>query len=299
MGTRPAAEVEVTTDLVHDLLAEQHPDLAGLPLRVVATGWDNVLLRLGDGLAVRVPRRRAAAVLVEHEQRWLPVLAPRLGVPVPVPVRVGRPSLRFGWSWSVVAWWPGRTAASVPPAARRAVAPALADLLVRLHTPAPVSAPHNPVRGVPLASRDPAVRERLASGSVPEPARVGRLWDAALATPPWTGPPLWLHGDLHPANLLLTADGRLAAVLDFGDLTAGDPATDLATAWLTLDTAGRAAFRAHLLHADPSGPASDPATWARARGWALCLATAMLVHSDDDRTVARLGGEALAHVLAG
>ena len=54
-------------------------------------------------------------------------------------------------------------------------------------------------------------------------------------SPSWPGPPLWVHGDLHPANLLVTADGTLRAVLDFGDVTAGDPAVDLATAWLTFD----------------------------------------------------------------
>ncbi len=299
MGTRPAAEVDVTVDLVRDLLDEQHPDLARLPLRPVATGWDNVLLRLGDRLAVRVPRRESAAALVEHEQRWLPVLAPRLGVDVPVPVRVGRPSARFPWSWSVVAWRRGRTAASLAPAARAPLAAALADVVVRLHTPAPADAPANPVRGVPLLAGDAGVRARLASGAVPDAARVGRRWDAALAAPPWSGPPLWLHGDLHPANLLVTDDGALAAVLDFGDLTAGDPATDLATAWLTLDASSRAAFRAHLTRPAAGHPAADPATWDRARGWALCLATAMLAHSDDDPTIARLGQESLAQVLTG
>jgi aminoglycoside phosphotransferase (APT) family kinase protein len=76
MAGTPSAEVDVTVDLVRRLLRAQHPDLADLPLRVVANGWDNVTLRLGDELAVRVPRREMAAQLVRNEQRWLPVLAP-------------------------------------------------------------------------------------------------------------------------------------------------------------------------------------------------------------------------------
>ncbi len=111
----PAAEVDVGVPLVRALLVDQHPDLADLPLRVVANGWDNVVLRLGDDLAVRIPRRAAAAELVEHEQRWLPELAPLVApVRVPLPVRTGRPALGYPWSWSVVPWFPGTVAGSRP-----------------------------------------------------------------------------------------------------------------------------------------------------------------------------------------
>ncbi|WP_298457023.1 aminoglycoside phosphotransferase family protein [uncultured Cellulomonas sp.] len=295
MATRPPAEVDVTGDLVRDLLRDQHPDLAGLPLRVAASGWDNAVLRLGDDLAVRVPRRAAAAELVRHEQRWLPVLAPALAVPVPVPVRVGAPSGRYPWAWSVVPWFTGRPATTVPPAARGGLVAPLGRVLVALGVPAPAGAPHNPVRGVPLATRDDAVRDRLASGHVPDADRVLDLWREAVSVPRWAGPPVWVHGDLHPGNLLLTPDGGLAAVLDFGDLTAGDPATDLATAWLTFDADGRRRLRRQVTAAT----GVDDATWARARGWALCMASALLAHSDDDPTFAALGRDAMAQVLAG
>ncbi|MEK8174463.1 hypothetical protein NKH77_52015 [Streptomyces sp. M19] len=49
-------EVEITADLVRDLLREQHPDLAGLAIREVAGGWGNQMWRLGDELAVRMQR---------------------------------------------------------------------------------------------------------------------------------------------------------------------------------------------------------------------------------------------------
>ncbi|WNB84426.1 aminoglycoside phosphotransferase family protein [Cellulomonas sp. ATA003] len=294
MATRPAAEVDVTPALVRALLREQHPDLADRPLAVAASGWDTVVLRLGDDLAVRVPRRASADALVRHEQRWLPGLAARLPAPVPVPVRVGRPSPAFAWSWSVVPWFTGRLGGLVPRAGRSALAGPLAAVVAALHTPAPGDAPHNPVRGVPLSTRDRAVRERLATGAVPDADRVLARWRDALDVPPWSGPPLWLHGDLHPVNLLVAPDGGLAAVLDWGDVTAGDPATDLATAWLTFDAAGRRAFRAGVTAA--SGP--DDATWARARGWALCMASAMLAHSDDDPVMRAVGRAAMAQVLA-
>ncbi|GAA4285771.1 aminoglycoside phosphotransferase family protein [Georgenia daeguensis] len=293
MARMPVAEVRVDEALVRHLLAEQHADLAALPLQLVANGWDNVLWRLGADLAVRVPRRRQAAVLVEHEQRWLPELAPHLPVPVPAPVRTGRPAAVYPWHWSVVPWLAGTPAAHVPVVERGAAAEMLARFVIELHRPAPRGAPLNPVRGVPLVTRDAAVRERLADGAVPDPGRVGALWKELVSTPPWEGPPSWIHGDLHPANLLLDDDGGLAAVIDFGDMAAGDPATDLATAWLTFEAAGRRRLVAAL------AGRYDDATWRRGRGWALCMATAMAAHSDDAPVLAAVGRESLRQVLEG
>ena len=115
----PEAEVRVDEGLVNDLLHEQHPDLAGLPLRHVGYGFDNSLWRLGDELLVRLPRRLIAAELISKEQRWLPELAPLLPLPIPIPVRIGRPSRRYRWPWSVVPWLigePGDRAVVTDPA---------------------------------------------------------------------------------------------------------------------------------------------------------------------------------------
>ena len=138
--------------------------------------------------------------------------------------------------------------------------------------PAPADAPRNAFRGVPIAHRDDDVRRRLASGRIPDAPALTRVWERALAASEWTGPNVWLHGDLHPANLLLTPSGSLAAVIDFGDITAGDPATDLATAWLTFDQRARRVFTAAL----EERRGVDEATWDRARGWALVIATAVV-----------------------
>lgn len=313
MPVKPPAEVDLTTDLVRALLADQHPDLAARPLRLVAHGWDNATFRLGDDLAVRLPRREAAAHLVEHEQRWLPGLAPLCPVPVPAPVRIGRPSPRYGWAWSVVPWVAGAPAATQPVADRTAWATALAEALDALHVPAPAGAPVNPSRGGTLVGRSAALHERLAAGHLdaalrsatgpetPVPAarrRVDDLWAGALAAPAWPGPLVWLHGDPHPANLVV-ADGHLAGLLDFGDMTAGDPACDLATAWLTFDTRGRTAFRRRVdALADARGPL-DPGRWRRAAGWALVMASALVTHGDDDPVVAAAGTHAIVELIAG
>jgi aminoglycoside phosphotransferase (APT) family kinase protein len=286
----PAAEIDIDAELVRSLLAEQHPDLADRDLRLVANGWDNAILRLGDDLVVRLPRRAAAAKLIEHEQRWLPEIASRVRIPVPVPVRVGLPGEGFPWSWTIAEWFDGDRASSLSHDSLRPVAGALADFVRELHVVAPVDAPFNPVRGIPLAVRADAVDERLASGLVPNPQEIAHAWHAALTAPVWRGGPVWLHGDLHPANILIRGDA-LAAVIDFGDVCSGDPATDLATAWLTFDATGRAAFLNALGY--------DEATWARARGWAILLGNALVSFSADNPALMAIGRHALEQVLLG
>src|SRR5207248_2290872 len=215
----PSAEVDVSLALVRRLLADQHPDLAGLPLSVLANGWDNLMCRLGGDLVVRLPRRSQAAELVRHEQRWLPVLAPRLPLPIPAPVREGQPGPGYPWWWSVVPLLPGEVAARRPPADPRQAAIALGGFLGALHAPAPPDAPANPVRGIPLAARDETFGEnlRLLGGAV-DAAALRAAWGAALATPVWEGPPVWVHGDLHPANILADR-GLVRGVIDFGVIT--------------------------------------------------------------------------------
>jgi len=292
----PAAEVEVTPDLVRRLVAAQQPDLAGLPVTPLANGWDNLICRLGDELAVRLPRRAAAAELVRHEQRWLPVLAPRLPIAVPVPVRVGEPAPGYPWHWSIVPFLPGRIAAACPPADPAETASVLGGFLGALHVPAPADAPANPVRGVALGSRGDAFTSRLVQlGDAIDGAAAMRMWRAAVAAPGWAGPPLWLHGDLHPANILVSG-GRVTGVIDFGDITAGDPATDLAAAWMLVPADCHEAFRA--AYGAAGGRQPDAATWARARGWALGLAVAMLASSADNPLIAGIARNTLAAVLA-
>nr|WP_240148516.1 aminoglycoside phosphotransferase family protein [Diaminobutyricibacter tongyongensis] len=262
-------------------------------MRLVANGWDNVIYRLGLDYAVRVPRRTIAAQLVEHENTWLPLIGTLVHVDIPLPVRVGLPSRIFPWQWSVTRWVDGELAADTPFDEHGTLAVELARFVRELHVAAPPEAPANPVRGVPLETRADAVASRLASGRVPNAPAIAAAWESALGTPRWEGPPLWIHGDLHPANIIVR-DGGLAAVIDFGDLTAGDPATDLATAWLTFDADGRRTFIREL--ADDA-TAYDDATWSRARGWAVTMATALLANSGDAPAMRRIGLHALEQVL--
>lgn len=274
----PAADVEITVELAQALLRSQHPDLASLPVAAFARGWDNEVLSLGDELLLRMPRRASAATLLEHELAWLPVLAPQLPLPVPVPVRRGVPDAGYPYPWSIVPALAGQ------PFGHAAIDEESARLLGRfcraLHVPAPSEAPCNPLRGVALVERVGRFEQALAGLSI-DAHRVRTVFERCLAAPLWDAPRVWLHGDLHPFNVLCAE--RACAVIDFGDVTAGDPATDLMLAWMGCAPAEREVFL------DATG--ADPATIERGRGWAIALGCTFA--ASDDRRLADLGMRAI------
>lgn len=258
----------IDEELLRSLLREQHPDLAGLDLRRMEGGWDNEMWRLGDDLAIRMPRTDRAPALLEKEHRWMPELAPRLPLPVPVPVRLGEPADRFPATWIVTTWVHGEPADLAAVDRGPHAAETLAGFLAALHQEAPADAPTNPDHGVAL--------RRLADGferglqSMDANDRTGgmrAIWEDAIAAPEWTRPPVWLHGDLHPANVVV-ADGTLTGVIDFGELCAGDPALDLAAAWVLLPKDAAARFFERY--------ETDAATVRRARGRALLKCFALI-----------------------
>jgi aminoglycoside phosphotransferase (APT) family kinase protein len=247
----------------------------------VASGWDNVIFRLGDELAVRLPRRAPAAELVDHEQRWLPTLAAQLPLPIPTPIHAGRPGHGYPWSWSVLPWFDGDVALRTPPSDLSAAATTLGRFVRALHVGAPHDAPTNPYRGVPLSDRTQRLHDAVASlsGDVDGSAIVA-LWDELVEAPAWGRPSVWLHGDLHPANVIVHR-GEIAAIIDWGDVTSGDPATDLAVAWMLFPPDTRLVFRT-------AAGRVDDATWSRARAWALALGLAYLASSADNELFSAL-----------
>jgi aminoglycoside phosphotransferase (APT) family kinase protein len=264
------AEIEITADLVRDLLQEQHPDLAGLAIREVAGGWGNQMWRLGAELAVRMQRMDPTPEPQLKERRWLPVLAPRLPLPVPTPVRFGEPSLRFPKHWTVMTWVPGVPLDSSSISRGDHAADTLAGFLKALHVEAPADAPISEDRGDhPKKCTDGF--DRFFDAVVPDELAddVRAVWEDAVAAPEWEGPPLWVHGDLHPANVVVS-DGRLAGVIDFGSMFAGDPAWDVAAAWVILPAG--AASRFFDVYAQ-----ADEGTIRRARGLAALKSLFLMV----------------------
>jgi len=257
---------EVATDeaVVRGLLADQFPEWAQLPIeRVRAPGSDHVLYRLGEELVVRLPRKEGVAEQVDKERQWLPLLASLLPHAVPVPVAKGMPSATYPFSWSVYRWLDGVNPRDGVEA--RELAVDLARFVGALQSieadGGPPAGDQNFGRGEPLAHRDERTRAAIAElDGIVDARDVTAAWEHSLSAPPWTGRPLWLHGDLTPENLLVS-QGRLVAIIDFGCLGVGDPACDLMVAWTVLTGEARRVFRAEL--------GVDEPTWMRARGWAL------------------------------
>jgi aminoglycoside phosphotransferase (APT) family kinase protein len=261
-----ADEVELDVSLVGRLVAAQFPQWADLPIEPVHSGGtDNAMYRLGDDMAVRLPRIYGATEQVEKEHQWLPRLAPLLPLAIPVPLGKGMPAEGYPWHWSVYRWLEGETATIGRIADPRQAATGLGQFVAALQRidPAggPPPGPHNFARGVPLAVRDRPTRDAIATlHRTLDAGAATAAWEAALQAPAWHGPAVWLHGDLQAGNLLAQR-GRLSAVIDFGCLGVGDPACDAMAAWTYLSAETRDVFRAAL-------PVDD-ATWARGRGWAL------------------------------
>jgi len=290
MAGTPGAEVEVGEALVSALIADQHPRYADLPVMFAGDGWDNFTFRLGDELAVRLPRRAASVDLLVNEQRWLAIAAEGVALPVPRPVATGVAGRGYPWPWSIVPWIEGAPVDHAPLDAEQGVT--LADFLRALHRPAPEEAPANPGRGVRLEVRRQRFGQCLdrlrASPDLITPA-IDRAWRDALDAP-FAETLVWLHGDLHAQNVL-SKNGLLAGVIDWGDMCAGDAAVDLCGVWGLLPQASsRVAALARY--------APDDALLARARGWAILFGATLFENGrvDDPRHAAI--GEATLRRLA-
>ena len=289
-GKMHADEVDTDPSLVACLLADQFPGWAELSLAPVASaGTDNALYRLGDEMAVRLPRIYWAVGQVEKELRWLPKLAPHLPLAIPQPLAMGEPGHGYPWRWGVYGWLEGETAIPGRMADSRQTAVDLAEFVAAIQRLDPTDAPAG--RGVPLAQRDAAVRTAIAALRDSYDAEtLTAAWETALRTPPWPGRPVWHHGDLQAGNLL-ARNGRLAAVIDFGCTGVGDPACDVMAAWLYLSADTRQIFR-DVLQVDDD-------TWARAKGWALSMGLmALPYYRTTNPVLAAIGRRAIDEVLA-
>jgi aminoglycoside phosphotransferase (APT) family kinase protein len=269
-------EVDIDASLVCRLLAAQLPQWADLPIEPVpSAGTDNALYRLGDDMAVRLPRIQWAAG-VDKEHEWLPKLAPFLPLAIPVPLAKGNPGEGYPWHWSVYRWLEGENATIEHIVDLSQAATDLAHFIIALQQIGPTGGP--PARrGVPLARRDQPTREAIAAlhGTL-DADTLTAAWESALTAPAWQGPPVWVHGDLLPGNLLVK-QGRLSAVIDFAGVGMGDPACDLMIAWNLFTAETRGVFRAAL--------AVDDATWIRGRGWALSQALIFIPYYLDTNPV--------------
>lgn len=266
-------ELDIDETLVRALLTQQFQQWAELPLsRVRSTGTVNAIYRLGEELCVRLPLKPTWSPDLDREQRWLPFLSPRLSLRVPAPVSTGTPTGSYPHSWAIYSWITGQPYAdnqieNEPRAALELAQFVLQLRLVELHPEAP-AAGRKPLRQLDAVTRT-AIDQ--AQGQI-DGAAATAVWGRALTASPWSGSPVWIHSDLLRPNLLVD-DGHLRAVIDFGGVGVGDPASDVIAAWSVFGPIGRATFRAAL--------DVDDDTWERARGIALHQAVQIIPYYRD------------------
>jgi aminoglycoside phosphotransferase (APT) family kinase protein len=287
-------EVETDVGLVRRLLADQFPQWADLPIRLVDSyGTDHDIYRLGDRLSARLPRIGWATGQATREAKWLPRLTPHLPLRVPVQLAMGQPAEGYPFQWSVYEWLPGESAnGTIDDLERAAVDLAAFVMALRAVDTSDAHPRSRGARGAPLEEVDAVVRRSIDElGDRIDRDAALRSWDESVNAPPWDGEEVWVHGDLLPGNLLVV-DGRLSAVIDWGGLNVGDPACDLQPAWNVFDEASRERYRREL--------DVDDASWLRGRGWALCQAVVALPYYwDTNPGMVRQASNAVTQVLRG
>ncbi len=251
--------------LVQNLIANQFPEWRNLPVKAVPNqGWDNRTFRLGDELLVRLPSSQKYTFQVEKEQAWLPKLAPHLPSAIPIPIALGQPEVNYPWKWSIYKWLNGESALHGQVDNLEKLACDLAKFINAFQqidtAGGPLPSAQNFYRGGSLLNYDEEARKAilLLAGEIDQNTAL-ELWKGALSTR-YSNRSVWLHGDISPGNLLVV-NGKLAAVIDFGQLAVGDPACDLTIAWTMFHGKSRDLFIQSLN--------TDNDTWIRAQAWGL------------------------------
>jgi len=258
------------------------------------------MFRLGDELAVRLPRTASAVRFLLAETRWVPELGANWDFPFPHFPFVGVPGEGYPWPWAIVSWLPGEMAVDVPLLASEGAA--LGRALAQVHTLAPADAPINVEQSIPLRDREEKTLLRidlLSRRGGPDGERLDTeaalaVWAAAsgLQDPPreeW----VWSHADLHGGNVLSHA-GHFGGIADWGSMAACDPAVDLGFAYSLMPGPGVAAMVRE--YGALTGRVDDAlVARARAIGLAKCVGIAM-VERPPTRAMGWRGLEALGLV---
>ncbi|WP_128657195.1 aminoglycoside phosphotransferase family protein [Paenibacillus sp. 598K] len=285
--------IDITIELVHQLVRTQFPDWANLEITAVEkNGHDNRTYRLGNERAVRLPSHERYAAAIDKEMLWLPVFKPLLSLPISVPLAKGEPTDEYPLPWSINRWIDGETLRHDNILNLQGFAKDLASFLKELQSidasrgiPAGIQNFH---RGGNLAVYNDEARMSIqALSGHYDQALLTEIWNSSLESK-FQSTPVWLHGDIAVGNLIVK-DGKLCGVIDFGTMGVGDPSSDLVMAWNFFDQSSRQLFL-KLMDVDQD-------TVNRARGWALWKALITCVQQDKDSEASSWGNHVIQTIL--
>jgi len=303
IGVRDAFDVDmhagqllVSAVAVRQLVDEQFPQWRELPIRCLASqGTVNALFRIGDTLLARFPLEPgdigATRRLLQSEAKAARELLGRTRFPTPEPVALGEPGAGYPLPWSVQTWLPGTVATYQDPGESIAFAHDLAQFIhgVRaIDTRGRTFCGRG--RGGELPSHDAWMETCFErSEHLLDVPQLRRTW-AAMRVLPRTAPDVMTHGDLIPGNVLVRG-GRLAGVIDVGDLGPTDPALDLVGAWHLLEAGPRQVLRGDLECTDLE--------WERGKAWAFEQSMgAVWYYADSNPAMTLMGQRTLHRIMA-
>ncbi len=288
-------EVAIDVEQVVALVADQVPDLVGLPVSPVdAGGTVNTIFRIGETVTARFARRPDDPDRMRRRLRRGAEAASEVRdvcwVPSPEPLQIGRPGHGYPMPWSTQTWLPGSTATPTSDTGSTGLADDLIRLVKDLRSVDTRGRRFaGSGRGGTLSDHDDWVDlcTRRSEGLIDTQA-MRSAW-ASFRTLPAAANDVMCHTDLIPANVLVEG-GRLRGVLDTGGFSAADPALDLVAGWHLLGDALRERFRIGLGCSDRE--------WERGRAWAFQQAAgAYWYYRDTNPAMAAMGRTTLGRVL--
>lgn len=269
--------MNIDVKMVGKLIQEQFMKWNGLLIKPVnQSGHDNRTFHLGDTMLVRMPSGPEYVAQIEKENKWLPLLAKNISLPITRPIALGKPNKEYPYPWAINEYLPGETAHTTNIHSLENFAGEIADFLKELQsidtTNAPIAGKHNFYRGAHPSMYQEEVNESLRALKEELPVKeIETIWEASINSV-WKQEPVWIHGDIAPGNLLVD-DGRLSGVIDFGIMGVGDPACDYAMAWTFFDKGSRVSLFRYI----------DEDTQKRARAWALWKA--LITYRSENNTI--------------
>jgi aminoglycoside phosphotransferase (APT) family kinase protein len=271
------------------LITAQFPVFEHPFLRLLGEGWDNTVWLVDESVVFRFPRRALAVPGLEREMEVLPVLAPQLTLPIPVPTYLGVPADGFPWPYFGAPLIEGKEPADahLDDGGRIRLARPLGAFLRELHSVSGFgSLPEDPMGRADMAKRAPRAREALAEletlGVWTAAAAALRVIAAAERLPP-VAATVVAHGDLHLRHVLVGAGGELAGVIDWNDVCRAHPSVDLVLYWSLLPPAGRT----ELLAAYANDVSEEDLLRARVLSFFLCATLAAYARHEGNAALER------------